>query len=72
MRFHETGAVHGCEIQNGCKELNLGPLQEEQGPLTAKPSHQARFVILPNCTLGVHECQGTTVLTQSFLLSFYD
>jgi hypothetical protein len=34
--FHEAGVIGSCELQCGCWELNSGPLQEQQVPLTTE------------------------------------
>ena len=36
--FPGTGVIDSCELPCGCWELNLGPLQEQQGLLAASPS----------------------------------
>lgn len=42
--------MDGCELPQGCWELNSGPLQEQQVSLTAEPclhSHEKKIHILP-------------------------
>lgn len=39
--------MDGCELPHGCWELSLGPLQEQQMPLTTeiKGVHQGTFLL---------------------------
>lgn len=45
---HRTGVIdNDCELAGGCWELNSGPLEEEQGLLTAELTLQLQHPSLP-------------------------
>jgi hypothetical protein len=49
--YHIAGVTVSSESAHGCWEPNSGPLEEQQGLLTAKPPFQPPFIVLDRVSL---------------------
>jgi hypothetical protein len=61
-----AGVIGGYELSSGCYRQNLGPLQEQQVPLTIEPSLQPWwFCLFVCCFLGMKNPTVTTYTKQA-------
>jgi hypothetical protein len=80
MRVSDLGVTDRSELPRGCRELNPGPLEEQQVLLTTEPSLQFRddgfkdwfyisYLFVHECLLTVCVCVGQRAIFRSWFSS---